>query len=182
MPNIRKERYIREFNIPEYDAIVLTMSKHTAKFFEKVANICKNPKIAANWIMGDFARLLNETEISITDSKISEENLAELIMLIDKGTISTKIAKTVFEEMFETGEMAEKIVNQKGLVQISDESAVKEIVTKIVENNPQSVIDYNAGRDRALGYLVGQVMKETKGKANPNLVNKLLLEILNNAN
>lgn len=182
MPNVKKERYVKEFKISEYDAMVLTLSKHTAEYFEKVANICKNPKIAANWIMGDFARMLNEAEIDITECKISEENLAELITLIDKGTISSKIAKTVFEEMFNTGEMAEEIVKKKGLVQISDESAVKEIVAKVVENNPQSIIDYNAGRDRALGYLVGQVMKESKGKANPGLVNKLLLEILNNSN
>ena len=181
MPHIKKERYVKEFNIPEYDAMVLTMSKHTAEYFEKVVSICGNAKIAANWIMGDFARMLNEAEITIKESKITEENLASLISLIDKGTISSKIAKTVFEEMFETGDMAEEIVKRKGLVQISDEGAIKEIVERVVQNNPQSVIDYNAGRDRALGYLVGQVMKESKGKANPGLVNKMLLEILNSS-
>ncbi len=178
MPHIKKERYINEYNISDYDASILTMSKDTANYFEKVANICKNPKIAANWIMGDFARMLNESEISIKESKITEENLAELIVLIDKGIISTKIAKTVFEEMFNTGDMAKKIVDKKGLVQITDENAVKEIVLKVIENNPQSVADYNAGKDRALGFLVGQVMKESKGKANPGVVNKLLLEAL----
>ena len=181
MPHIKKERYVKEFNIPEYDAMVLTMSKHTAEYFEKVVSICGNAKIAANWIMGDFARMLNEAEITIKESKITEENLASLISLIDKGTISSKIAKTVFEEMFETGDMAEEIVKRKGLVQISDEGAIKEIVERVVQNNPQSVVDYNAGRDRALGYLVGQVMKESKGKANPGLVNKMLLEILNSS-
>lgn len=178
MPHIKKERYINEYNISDYDASILTMSKDTANYFEKVANICKNPKIAANWIMGDFARMLNESEISIKESEITEENLAELIVLIDKGIISTKIAKTVFEEMFNTGDMAKKIVDKKGLVQITDENAVKEIVLKVIENNPQSVADYNAGKDRALGFLVGQVMKESKGKANPGVVNKLLLEAL----
>ena len=179
MPHIKKERYVKEYQIPEYDADVLTMSKDTANYFEKVVTFCKNPKIAANWIMGDFARMLNEEEISIKEAKVSEENLAQLITLIEEGTISSKIAKTVFEEMFHTGNMAKEIVEKKGLVQISDESAMSEIVNKIIEQNPQSVIDYKAGRDRALGYLVGQVMKETKGKANPGIVNKLLLEILN---
>lgn len=180
MPNVKKERYIKEYNIPEYDASIIIMSKDTANYFEKVVELCNNPKLAANWIMGDFARMLNEAEITIKQSKVTEENLASLITLLDKGTISSKIAKTVFEEMFNTGNMAKDIVEKKGLIQISDESAVKEIVEKIVQNNPQSVIDYKAGKDRALGFLVGQVMKETKGKANPGIVNKLLLEILNN--
>jgi len=180
MPNVKKERYIKEYNISEYDASILIISKDTANYFEKVVELCKNPKITANWIMGDFARMLNEAELTIKESKVTEENLASLITLLDKGTISSKIAKTVFEEMFNTGEMAKNIVEKKGLVQISDESAVKEIVEKIVQNNPQSILDYKAGKDRALGFLVGQVMKETKGKANPGIVNKLLLDILNN--
>lgn len=180
MPNVKKERYIKEYNISEYDASILIISKDTANYFEKVVELCKNPKLTANWIMGDFARMLNEAELTIKESKVTEENLASLITLLDKGTISSKIAKTVFEEMFNTGEMAKNIVEKKGLVQISDESAVKEIVEKIVQNNPQSILDYKAGKDRALGFLVGQVMKETKGKANPGIVNKLLLDILNN--
>ena len=179
LPNVKKERYLKEYNLSLYDANILTMSIKTANYFENVVKKCNNPKMVANWIMGDFARLLNENDISIDESKISEENLANLIDLIDKGTISSKIAKTVFEEMFNTGKEAKQIVEEKGLVQISDEGAIKEIVEKVVENNPQSIIDYKAGRDRALGFLVGQVMKESKGKANPGLVNKLLLEILN---
>ncbi len=129
--------------------------------------------------MGDFAKVLNENELEINESKITEENLAQLITLIDKGTISSKIAKTVFEEMFKTGEMAKDIVEKKGLVQMSDEGAIKAIVEKVVEANPQSIADYKAGKDRAIGFLVGQIMKETKGKANPQIVNKLLLEIIN---
>ena len=129
--------------------------------------------------MGDFARLLNENEISIDESKISPDNLADLIILIDKGTISSKIAKTVFEEMFKTGKEPNDIVKESGLTQISDEGEIKNIVKKVVDNNPKSIEDYKAGKDRALGYLVGQVMKESKGKANPGIVNKLLLEILN---
>ncbi len=179
MPHIKKERYMKEFGLPEYDSEILTSSLKTAKFFEKTNSICNNPKIVANWIMGDFARMLNEKEIEIDESKVTEENLAELIMLMDKGTISSKIAKTVFEDMFETGENAKDIVEKKGLVQMSDEGAIKEICQRVVDANPQSIVDYKAGKDRAIGFLVGQIMKETKGKANPQIVNKILLEIIN---
>lgn len=179
MPHIKKERYIKEYELPEYDAEILTSSKKTATFFEKTNEICNNPKAVSNWIMGDFARMLNEKEIEIDESKVTEENLATLISLIDKGTISSKIAKQIFEEMFETGENAKDIVEKRGLVQISDEGAIKEICQKVVEANPQSIADYKAGKDRAIGFLVGQIMKETKGKANPQIVNKLLLEIIN---
>lgn len=178
MPHVKKDRYIKEFMIPEYDADVLTSSKHTAMYFEKVANLSGNAKAAANWIMGDFARMLNEAEIQINESKIKEEDLAQLIKLIDKGTISSKIAKTVFEDMFNTGDTPQSIVDKKGLVQISDEGAILKIVEEVVAANPQSVADYKAGKDRALGFLVGQIMKQTKGKANPAMVNKMLLEIL----
>ncbi len=180
MPHIKKERYIKEFELPEYDAEILTSSRKTASFFEKTNSICNNPKSVSNWIMGDFARMLNEKEIEIDESKVTEENLAALISLIDKGTISSKIAKQVFEEMFETGKNAEDIVKEKGLVQMSDEGAIKEICQKVVDANPQSIVDYKAGKDRAIGFLVGQIMKETKGKANPQIVNKILLEIINN--
>lgn len=179
MPHIKKERYIKEYELPEYDAEILTSSKKTATFFEKTNEICNNPKAVSNWIMGDFARMLNEKEIEIDESKVTEENLATLISLIDKGTISSKIAKQIFEEMFETGENAKDIVEKRGLVQISDEGAIKEICQKVVDANPQSIADYKAGKDRAIGFLVGQIMKETKGKANPQIVNKLLLEIIN---
>ncbi len=179
MPHIKKERYMKEFSLPEYDADILTSSIKSANFFEKANDICNNPKAVANWIMGDFARMLNEKEIEIDESKVTPENLAELINLIDKGTISSKIAKQVFEDMFESGENAKEIVEKKGLVQMSDEGAIKELVEKVVQANPQSIADYKAGKDKAIGFLVGQIMKETKGKANPQIVNKLLLEIIN---
>ena len=179
MPHVKKERYMKEFDLPEYDADILTSSKKSAKFFEEANDICNNPKAVSNWIMGDFTRMLNEKEIEIDESKVTAQNLAELITLIDKGTISSKIAKQVFEDMFETGENAKDIVEKKGLVQMSDEGAIKEIVQKVVDANPQSIADYKAGKDRAIGFLVGQIMKETKGKANPQIVNKLLLEIIN---
>ena len=178
MPHVKKERYVKEYALPEYDADILTSTKHTANFFEEATKICNNPKAVSNWLMVDFTKKLNDAEIEITDCKITPENLAHLIMLIDKGTISSKIAKKVFDEMFETGKDANKIVEDNGMVQMSDEGAIKEIVEKVVENNPKSIEDYKAGKDRALGFLVGQVMKETHGKANPGVVNKLLLEIL----
>ena len=121
----------------------------------------------------------NDDEIEIQNSKVTPENLAHLVELIDKGTISSKIAKKVFDEMYETGKDAKKIVEDNGMTQMSDEGAIKEIVEKIVAANPKSVEDYKAGKDRAIGFLVGQVMKETHGKANPGIVNKFLLEILN---
>lgn len=179
LPYVKKERYIKEYELSEYDASILTMSIKTAQYFENTVKKCNSPKAVANWLMGDFARMLNENDITIDESKVTEDNLASLIELIIKGTISSKIAKTVFEEMFNTGKEANEIVKEKGLVQISDEGAIKEIVQKVVDNNPQSIVDYKAGKDRALGFLVGQVMKESKGKANPGLVNKLLLDILN---
>ena len=179
MPHIKKDRYVREYGLPEYDANQITASKYTAEFFEKTVSLCNNPKAVSNWIMSDFSRMLNEKEIEINESKITPENLSELIKLIDSGKISSAIAKKVFNEMFETGENAMSIVEKKGLIQISDEGLIKEIVERVVQNNPQSVADYKAGKDKAIGFLVGQVMKESKGKANPQLVNKLLVEILN---
>ena len=178
MPHIKKDRYIKDYELSEYDADQLTASKYTANFFEKATAFCNNPKAVANWIMSDFAKMLNESEIEIQESKVTEENLASLIKLIDSGKISSAIAKKVFSEMFNTGEDANKIVEQKGLIQISDEGAIKEIVSKVIEANPKSVSDYHAGKDKALGFLVGQIMKETKGKANPQIVNQLLIELL----
>lgn len=178
MPNIRKERYIKEYMLSPYDAEQITISKDFANFFDKALAVSKNPKITANWIMVEVARKLNEDEKSINEIKIKGEDLGNLILLIDKGVISSAIAKKVFEEMYETGNNPEDIVKEKGLVQISDENEIKKIVESVVLKNEQSVIDYRAGKDRALGFLVGQIMKETKGKANPKIINEILLEIL----
>ncbi len=179
MPNVRRNLYIEKYGLSEYDADQITNSKKQADFFDETVKHTDNPKLVANWIMGDLARMLNEQEMEIADIKFTPKDLADMINLNLKGTISSKIAKVVFEEMFNTGKKPDEIIKEKGLVQVSDEGLIKEIVTKVVENNPQSVIDYHAGRDRALGFLVGQVMKETKGKANPQIVNKYILEALN---
>ena len=179
LPESRKIRYIEEYKLPEYDANILTSSKYFSNLFEGAIKVCHNPKAASNWIMSDIIGILNEKEIEPEKIPFSSDNLGELINLIDKGTISTSIAKKVLAEMFETQEKPSKIIEKNGWIQISDEGAIKEVVKKVLETNPQSIADYKAGKDRALGFLVGQAMKETKGKANPGMLNKMFLEELN---
>lgn len=178
MPHVRKERYIKEYNLPEYDAIQITNSKKMAGFFEEAVSVCNNPKLVSNWIMSDVSRILNEQELEIDQAKFTAEDLGNLIMLIDKGTISSAIAKKVFEEMATTGENPQKIVEKNGMTQITDEGAIRDIVCAVLKANPQSVEDYLAGKNKAVGFIVGQVMKESKGKANPQSVNKLIMEEL----
>ena len=181
MPESRKERYIKEYGISEKDANKLIVSKYISNLFEKASAICSNYKAVCNWLLSDISRILNEKELEPEQIPFSAESLAELVSLIDKGTISSAIAKKVLEEMFETSEkMPSKIIEEKGWVQISDEDAIKEVVLKILSANAQSVADYKAGKDRALGFLVGQAMKETKGKANPQMLNKMFIEEMNN--
>ncbi len=179
MPENRRERYIKEFNLPEYDSNILTSSKYISDLFENAVKICNNPKAVSNWIMTDITRILNEKEQEPNEIPFSAEQLGELVILIDKGTISSAIAKKVLEELFENPRNPEEIIKEKGWIQISDEGAIKEVVLKILEANPQSIVDFKAGKDRALGFLVGQAMKETKGKANPQMLNKMFLEELN---
>ena len=179
LPESRKRRYIEEIGLPEYDAGILISSKALSDFFEEALKECGNAKAVSNWIMGDIIRIAKEKGIEYSNLPFTPKNLASLIKLIDKGTISSKIAKEVFEVMSEEGKDPEKIVEEKGLVQISDEGAIKEVVDKIITANPQSIVDYKAGKDRALGFLVGQCMKEMKGKGNPQILNKLILEELN---
>ncbi len=178
LPESRKKRYIEELGLPEYDAGIITSSKTLSDFFESATKSCGNAKAVSNWIMTDIIRIAREKGIEYNELPFTPEQFAKLITLIDKGTISGSIAKKVFEEMVETGKEPEKIVEEKGLVQISDEGAIKEVVDKIIAANPQSVEDYKNGKDRALGFLVGQCMKEMKGKGNPQILNKLILEYL----
>ncbi|MCV4235556.1 Asp-tRNA(Asn)/Glu-tRNA(Gln) amidotransferase subunit GatB [Virgibacillus sp. LDC1] len=179
LPDARKARYASEYGLPDYDAAVITSSKLLADFFEDSLNYTKDAKSVSNWIMGDLLGYLNSNNLELSEVKITGQGLGEMIGLIEKGTISSKIAKTVFKEMLESGKLPAQIVEEKGLVQISDEGAIKSIVEQVVANNPQSVEDYKAGKQKAIGFLVGQVMKESKGKANPALANKLLVEVLN---
>lgn len=179
LPDARKSRYVSEYSLPSYDAEVITSSIKIADFFEESLKYTKDAKAVANWIMGDLLGYLNANNLELSDVKVTGKGLGEMIGLMEKGTISSKIAKTVFKSMLETGKDPQAIVEEQGLVQISDEGAIKSVVEQVVANNPQSVADFKAGKDKAVGFLVGQVMKETKGKANPGLVNKLILEVLN---
>ena len=178
LPEVRKARYISELKLPEYDAGIITSSKALSDFFEAASKECGNAKAVSNWIMTDIIRIAREQDIDYSDLPFSAKSFASLIKLIDSGTISNSIGKKVFEEMIETKKEPEEIVKEKGLMQISDESAIKEVVDRVVEANPQSIADYKAGKDRALGFLVGQCMKELKGKGNPQIINKLVLEHL----
>lgn len=179
LPDARKARYTSDHGLPSYDAEVITSSIKLADLFEESLTYTKDAKAVSNWIMGDLLGYLNTNGLELSDVKLTGQGLGEMIGLMEKGTISSKIAKTVFKAMLESGKRPQQIVEEQGLVQISDESAILAIVDKIVEANPQSVEDYRAGKEKAIGFLVGQIMKETKGKANPAIVNKLLIEKLN---
>lgn len=179
MPEVRKKRYMEELKLSEKDANALTSSKAYSDIFEKAGALCKNYKAVCNWLTSDIARILNEKEMEPDQIPFTAENLAELVELIDKGTISTSIGKKVLEELFENPRSPKQIIEEKRLVQISDENQIKKVVEEILANNSQSVADYKAGKDRALGFLVGQAMKQTKGKANPKMLNEMFLKELN---
>lgn len=177
LPEARRQRFVSSYALSEYDAGVLAVTRALADFFEKTAGLCGQPKAAANWIMGDLLRFYKDSGTNLKDlsqSPISPEMLAEMIVLVEKGTISGKIAKTVFEEMYKTGKSPEAIVKEKGLVQISDTSELEKIVAEVVAANGDAVAQYRGGKMGSLGFLVGQVMKATQGRANPQTVNELL--------
>lgn len=178
LPDARSARYVSELGLPAYDAGVITSSKKLADLFEEGLNYTQDAKALSNWIMGDLLGFMNANNKELDEVKLTGQGLGEMIGLLEKGTISSKIAKTVFKEMLESGKLPQQIVEEQGLVQISDEGAILAIVEQIVAANPQSVEDFKAGKQKAIGFLVGQVMKESKGKANPALVNKLLQEVL----
>jgi len=178
MPSVRLKRFISQYGLPEYDAGVLTSSRELADYFEKCVEVFPNPKAVGNWIMTELMGQLNAKNISISDCRVTPENLAELLRLIGDGTISGKIAKEIFPEMFETGKSPEEIITEKGLVQITDENEIAKVVDTVIAENPEVVLNYKRGNERVLTFLVGQVMKATKGKASPHLVNKILYEKL----
>ena len=178
LPESRKQRYLEEYNLSEKDAKLLTSSKYLSDLFEGAVKVCNNPKAVNNWIISDISRILNETETEPISIPFDSNQLGKLVILIDKGTISSSIGKKVLVELFENPRDPEDIIKEKGWIQISDEGAIKEVVMKILEANPQSIADYKAGKDKVLGFLVGQAMKETKGKANPQMLNKMFLEEL----
>ncbi len=178
LPESRKQRYLEEYKLSEKDAKLITSSKYLSDLFEQASKVCNNPKAVSNWIISDISRILNETEMDPIEIPFDSNQLGKLVILIDKGTISSSIGKKVLTELFENPRDPEEIIKEKGWIQISDEGAIKEVVQKVLEANPQSIADYKAGKDRALGFLVGQAMKETKGKANPQMLNKMFIEEL----
>lgn len=178
LPESRKQRYLEEYKLSEKDAKLITSSKYLSDLFEESIKICNNAKAVNNWIISDISRILNEKQMEPQELPFTANELGKLVILIDKGTISSSIGKKVLEELFESPRDPEIIIKEKGWIQISDEGAIKTVVLKVLEANPQSIEDYKGGKDKALGFLVGQAMKETKGKANPQLLNKMFLEEL----
>ena len=165
--------------LSEYDASVIVEQMQSALFFDKILELGGNAKIAVNFMMGEIAAYLKENHIEITDTKLTPDNLAELIGLIEKGTISNNIGKQILIDMLQTGEKASAIVEKKGLSQITDVDAIRKMVEEVVANNPNQVEQYKSGKTNILGFFVGQIMKATKGRANPKTVNEILLELLN---
>jgi len=178
LPEQKRERLVRDYEIPEYDAGVLTASRALANYYEECIALLPKPKIISNWIMGELLRELKNDGGGIENCSVTPARLTGLLQLIDKGTISGKIAKTVFEEMFKTAKTPEEIVQEKGLTQISDASSIAKLVDEILAANPQQLQDYRSGKDKLFGFFVGQVMKASKGQANPALVNQLLKDKL----
>jgi len=176
LPDARQKRYQEELGLPAYDAHVLTLTKEMSDMFEKTVSLGADAKLASNYLMVDVNAYLNKVQKELSETELTAEGLAGMIKLITDGTISSKIAKKVFAELIEHGGDAEKIVKEKGLVQVSDSGQLLAWVNEALDNNPKSIEDYKNGRDRAIGFLVGQIMKASKGQANPQMINKMLLE------
>ncbi|HER23938.1 MAG TPA: Asp-tRNA(Asn)/Glu-tRNA(Gln) amidotransferase subunit GatB [Candidatus Atribacteria bacterium] len=170
LPEVRRERFIKDYQIPTYDAEILISSKALGDFFDKAASLYSNSKVLSNWIMGELIHYLNENKIEIEDSPISPEKLVGMLKLIDEKVISGKMAKGIFEKMFKTGENASKIVKESGIIQITDKNELSEVIDRVIRENPESIEDFNQGKEKALHYLVGQAMRYTKGRAKPDFV------------
>ena len=174
LPDEKQARFVNDYKLPAYDAQVLTASRELADYFEACLKVTPSPKLVGNWVMGPLLGLLNAEEKTVDQSPISADHLAQLVKLIETDVISDKIAKTVFDEMAKTGTPPEKIVAEKGLVQVTDESALESIVIKVIDANPKEVEAFRGGKTKLMSFFVGQVMRETKGKANPKIVNQIL--------
>ena len=179
LPDAKIARFISEYGLSTADSTILTASRKTADYLDAAVKAGADAKTVSNWMLGDLSKMINENGLTFGESKVSPENLASMIALIDKGTISGKIAKKVIVSMWESGKDADTIVKEEGLVQITDTGAIEEIVKQVIANNPQPVADFKGGNGKAIGFLVGQVMKESKGRANPGMVNELLQKFLN---
>ena len=181
LPEARRRRFVAAYGLPEYDAGVLTQSSELADYYEQVARDSSNPKAASNWVMGELLRTINDRGLNIAEIPLTPGALAGLIAIIDKCTISSSIAKDVFGKMFDSGRSADEIVAAEGLAQIGDESALLSIVQDVIGRNPDAVAQYRAGKNQTFGFMVGQVMKASGGKANPKLANQLLKSELDDA-
>ena len=179
LPDAKIARFISDYGLSTADSTILTASRKTADYLDAAVKAGADAKTVSNWMLGDLSKMINENGLTFGESKVSPENLASMIALIDKGTISGKIAKKVIVSMWESGKDADTIVKEEGLVQITDTGAIEEIVKQVIANNPQPVADFKGGNGKAIGFLVGQVMKESKGRANPGMVNELLQKFLN---
>ena len=178
LPERKTKRFIEDYQLTEYDANVLTVDLNLANFFEEVSSKTKNPKLAANWVMGELSAFLNKENLTVQETKVNSKQLVSLLNSIEDSTISGKIAKDVFEEMWNTGTSPEKIIENKGLKQVTDATQIGQIVDEALDQNPTQLEQYKAGKDKLFGFFVGQVMKISKGKANPKQVNKILKEKL----
>lgn len=178
LPDLKIERFTREYGLPLYDAEILTEEKALAEWFEEAVKLGGKPKEIANWIMVELLRMLNEDGKDISETSFKPIQLVELINLVERGTINRNTAKDVFEEMYKTGKSAESIVKEKGLIQISDENVIIEAIREVISKNPKEVERFKSGEEKLIGFFVGQVMKLTKGKANPRMVNELVSKIL----
>ena len=174
MPTQKKERFSTQFNLNEYDADLLSADKDFADFFEEVLEFSVSPKIAANWIMGELSAELNKENLNIKDTKVSSKMLGQLISRIEDSTISGKIAKDVFTKMWSTGKDVDTIIEEEGLKQVTDDKEIESLIDEVIQNNPEQLKQYQSGKDRLFGFFVGQVMKVSKGKANPQQVNDIL--------
>ncbi len=174
LPDAKRERFVNDYSLPVYDAVILTASQALADFYEKTVSLYPKPKIVSNWVMGDLRRELNDENKEIDAAVIRPEQLASLLKLIESGTISGKIAKTLFVEIYRTGADPEKLVREKGLTQVSDESELDQAIQEIIAAHPKEAEGYRAGKEKLIGFFVGQVMKQFGGKANPGKVNALL--------
>ena len=180
LPDDKRERFVKDYGLPEYDADMLTQSRALAAYYEEAAGLSSQPKVISNWMMGELMRLLNAEGKEIEDCPVRPDRLAAMVKMISDGTISTKIAKTVFEEMYKTGKDAAVVVREQGLTQVSDSGAIEGIIDEVIKANPAQHNDYKAGKEKLFGFFVGQVMKASKGKANPEMVNELLKKKLSN--
>ncbi len=180
LPDAKKKRFMDQYELPAYDAELLTSDKELADYFENCTRVFPHPKQVSNWVMGSLLGLLNAQQKNIEDSPVAAGDLARLLSLVEDGVISGKIAKTVFDEMARTGKPAKQIVEEKGLVQITDTNALEDVILRIISSHPQEVEAYKNGKTKLMGFFVGQIMKETRGQANPKMVNEILKQKLEN--